>query len=605
MSRGSVPADIESIVNDLKSITLEQVIFEAVTNSIQANATEIKIKFTNQNEADFKDIKKYIDNLIIEDNGDGFTSDNTKSFEKYRSTYKRNDHGAKGIGRFLFLKIFQTINIESLDKKITFVKDKDIDVKNLEQNEFEKTTIYFKNPINNFSVDYENLEQKIQDHFLAYFKLLKEKENRKIVIKIFENKDERIVITNDNILKFKTTNFKIHDHEFILDYVLNDENIKENEGFYCAGNRVVIKNSNLDSTKKLKVFANIRISYLLISKYLDNNVNDSRDDFTIMPILTQNKLFHDLSWKDIQSKISNQIKKIAIKNNIDINEIANENLNKSRLKAPYLAHYLQNNENSYCSEDLIENAIKQLIKDKKIIRDSKSKIDNSYQEKIGIVTQTELAEYIYDRQRIIDKLKELTDNNALEKEIHNLFMKQRTTDTKQNYKSNNLWLFDDRFMLYDKVFSEKDIKDIFPELSNNINRPDILSIVSNTYDKDNITDIVVIELKKPDTNITTEGAEAQLLKYSRFINQANIKNKVRIWTYAFLKFNNEVGDDLDDKDYNKIPTQYTYPIYYKYHEKRNTIINFMDYRSLAFDADNRNKTFMKILDGDTQENKKL
>lgn len=35
---GTVPASIETIVNDLQDITWEQVVFEAVTNSLQANA---------------------------------------------------------------------------------------------------------------------------------------------------------------------------------------------------------------------------------------------------------------------------------------------------------------------------------------------------------------------------------------------------------------------------------------------------------------------------------------------------------------------------------------------------------------------------------------
>jgi hypothetical protein len=33
------------------------------------------------------------------------------------------------------------------------------------------------------------------------------------------------------------------------------------------------------------------------------------------------------------------------------------------------------------------------------------------------------------------------------------------------------------------------------------------------------------------------------------------------------------------------------------YEKPNTIINFLDYRAIAIDANNRNKTFMKILGG--------
>ena len=52
-------------------------------------------------------------------------------------------------------------------------------------------------------------------------------------------------------------------------------------------------------------------------------------------------------------------------------------------------------------------------------------------------------------------------------------------------------------------------------------------------------------------------------------------------------------------EYNKIPTHTKYPIYYKYSQKTNMIINFMDYESLAYDAESRNNTFMRILSGDT------
>jgi hypothetical protein len=76
-------------------------------------------------------------------------------------------------------------------------------------------------------------------------------------------------------------------------------------------------------------------------------------------------------------------------------------------------------------------------------------------------------------------------------------MRQRTSDKKEDYRTNNLWLFDDRFMSYDKIFSEAHIKDIFPNLIANTKRPDILSIsiVSNSYNKEKITDIIIIELK--------------------------------------------------------------------------------------------------------------
>jgi hypothetical protein len=319
-----------------------------------------------------------------------------------------------------------------------------------------------------------------------------------------------------------------------------------------------------------------------------------------MPVQTsQSVMFQNTSWQDIKDKLKEVIKIIAKDNKINIDEIAKNNLDLSIREAPYLAYFLQNNDDAYSKETLIENAKKELEENKNIlINSTKDDLIDDYQLILSIVTQVELVEYMYYRQKVIDRLKKLVDDNALEKEVHNLFMPQNTTDENQNYKTNHLWLFDDRFMTYDKVFSEAEIKDIFPELADNVKRPDILSIVSNTHDKDKITDVVIIELKRPKEIITPEGAEAQLLKYARYINQSNLPNDVRIWTYAFLKFNKEIDDDLDDKDYNKIPTYWEHPIYYKYHEKRNTIINFMDYRALAFDADTRHKTFMNILSGD-------
>ena len=233
------------------------------------------------------------------------------------------------------------------------------------------------------------------------------------------------------------------------------------------------------------------------------------------------------------------------------------------------------------------------------MRVNSGNMNEEYYQKLAKVTHSELAEYMFDRHHIIQKLKNLTDDGVIEQEIHNLFKKKYTSDTGESYKNNNLWLFDDRFMTYDKLFSEAQIQEVFPELCENDDRVDLLSISSNTYNKEDITDVVIIELKRPKEIITPAGAEEQLLKYARYVGQAKLKNKVRIWTYAFLKFDTNTDGYLDDKDYNKIPTHSKYPIYYKYHEKRNTIINFMDYHALSSDAENRHKIFMKILNGET------
>ena len=594
MSNGNVVANIESIVNNLDNVTWEQALFEAITNSLQAKADDIRIYFYSDT-LNYRDTEKFIDEIKIIDNGEGFHNENTESFKEYGSQYKRkNFHiSAKGIGRFLYLKVFENVHIESLNKEIDFSILNDIDIKSLSEEKYKDTTVHFHNVKFKFFVDYSKFIQKIKEHFIAYFKLL----DKEVKISIYENTEKKQEIKSTDIPKFETTKFQVNNHDFIIDYVFNDNHYDFTEGYYCAGNRVVIKNSNLETKKKLKAFSNINILFLLSSKYLDENVNATRDDFTIMPKRTsQQSMFQDTSWKDIQDELKLQIKEIAKSKDINIDEISRTNLKNSIKNAPYLAYYLQENEEGFDTDTLIENAKEKLEEDKEKIRND---LDNN-QALLSIVTQSELTEYIFDRQRKINLLKKLTDDNVLEKEIHNLFMKKYTKDLNQDYKSNNLWLFDDRFMTYDKVFSEAQLKNVFPDLVNNIDRTDIVSIVSNTYEKEKITDIVLIELKRPNEKITPAEAQRELRSYADYINQSRDYNKIRIWAYAFLKFDDDTVRDLRLDEYNQIPTQTKYPIFYKYSGvTTNMVINFLDYASLAHDADIRNRTFMKILNGDS------
>ena len=588
-------ANIQAIVNDLHKVTLDQIIFEAIMNSVQANATRVEIKIF-ESSLFSENNTPYIDKIEIIDNGDGFNEINTKSFKQYRTTYKQKKFGSKGIGRFLYLKLFDEITINSLDKDILFSIENDVIVQK-SKIEYENTILILNKPKNNLFINIDKLKQNIKDSFLPYFSLL----DNEIKI-IVSTKQKFVEINSKDIPKLSSEDFKINEHIFNIKYVLNNEKIKYYDGFYCANNRVVLKNSDLDNSIKVNAFKDVNILFLISSEYLDSNVNDERDDFSIYPSRVNTMdILGNLSWNDIKVGITKQLKNICLKNNIDIEKQANQYLQESIQKAPYLAYYLRENKNEYGhkSDILINQAKKRLELDKKSLRDTKTKKNEEYQKKLAMVTQSELAEYVYDRQKKIDLLKKLTDEESLEKEIHNLFMKQHTQDDKENYKTNNLWLFDDRFMTYDKIFSDKQIKEIFPELSKNLDRPDLLSVVSNTYEKDEITDIVIIELKKADSSITPEGAEGQLLKYSRYINQSNVNSSIRIWTYAFLKYSDDTDEILrGDRGYNKIPTHSKYPIYYQYFKNRNTIINFMDYRAIAFDAHNRNKTFMKILSGE-------
>jgi len=591
---GNAIVSIKNIVDDLPStVSWKQVVYEAVTNSIQADATQISINFVS-NTMEMDNPKKYIDSIIIEDNGEGFIQKNLDAFKEYKTQNKRK-LGCKGIGRFLYLKVFNKVHIDSLDKSIDFEIDKDIAPEDTKK--IDKTRLILREPKNKILIDYNDFKDNIKEHFIAYFKL-KQDEGIKIDISIFQNAKLMHEVSGNDIPQFKDKNFTVDKHDFKIYYAL--DGVQNNEGYYCAGGRVVKKNSELSSDKKLRIFQVIDIVYLVSSSYLDDNVvKETRDDFTIYPKRKkQDDLLHSLSWEDIQETIRNEIKEIAKENGINIDDIANASLERAMSEAPYLGYYINSNEEVYDYETLISNAIKEFEKDKDFVRENSENMDDEYYQKLTKVTHSELAEYMFDRKVIIDKLKRMTDDEVLEKEIHNLFMQKYTKDEDNDYRTNNMWLFDDRFMTYDKLFSEGYIKDIFPKLYDNVDRIDLLSIASNTYNKEKITDIVLIELKKAQ-NTSPSKAQEELRKYANYINEGREKEKIRIWAYAFLKFDEPTEDSLRLDDYNKISTQSQYPIYYKYYDKINAIINFMDYRTIADDADQRHKTFMKILSGDS------
>lgn len=62
--------------------------------------------------------------------------------------------------------------------------------------------------------------------------------------------------------------------------------------------------------------------------------------------------------------MANQIKEIAKKHKIDIDEEAKISLSKAREEAPYLAYYLTDNENGLDSDSLLSKAKKQFEDDK-------------------------------------------------------------------------------------------------------------------------------------------------------------------------------------------------------------------------------------------------
>jgi hypothetical protein len=137
-------AEIGRIVAEDVSLRVTQydVLYEAITNALHANSTKITCRLYSDQVLQSPDgnelATRKVSDIVIEDNGDGFGKENFESFSKYRSAFKIK-LGCKGVGRFIFLKVYQQVwyksAIKNIGKERTFIFDLNFDTDNIKESD--------------------------------------------------------------------------------------------------------------------------------------------------------------------------------------------------------------------------------------------------------------------------------------------------------------------------------------------------------------------------------------------------------------------------------------------------------------------------------------
>ncbi len=95
-------------------------VYEAVSNAIHAiqdRFGEDKVSELGEVEIDVgTDSEGHIDSISIADNGTGLDNSQLDAFETYDSRFKQ-DRGGKGIGRLIWVKVFETITVHTRFRK--------------------------------------------------------------------------------------------------------------------------------------------------------------------------------------------------------------------------------------------------------------------------------------------------------------------------------------------------------------------------------------------------------------------------------------------------------------------------------------------------------
>lgn len=627
---GFVGTSIDSILDTFKTkIEFLQPIYEAITNSLEAGAKTIEVKFIKSNNIfDYNRVEK----VIISDDGEGFNEKNISSFAEYMSKYKVK-LGCKGVGRFTWLKVFKKVDIESestdLSVKIDFSRMFNAE-KNIHRTKMNNTktgtTIVFSQIISDYSseeINLINIKKDILDYFFLKF-LDYKKENKEFEINLyFEEEKEKI--SSEDIHDLSSANFELDDYfytnkkyVFDINYCFTGNGQKtKNECFLCGNGRIVEK-YKLD-----KLFSNLPdgkfIKVLVYSKYFDERINDERTAFTFEKTENNPTLLNPIPFPEISKKLESKLESIILTEFPEI-ENSNEKIIKKCIDLqPHLAKYIKEDKSIIKNEkDVIDRAEREFEKEKEKVKNkfldilNKKNIDSEALaeefKRINELSSRELAQYFLFRQTIIDSLKKLEDNDEkIEKYLHKLFLdlgeKSTSVDTVDDRFNNCIWLLDDKYMSYELMYSDTKISKIKKEIKeatehyHALIEPDLTIFYSNK-------DIVVVEFKAIGASADDRLQALPEITRNLSIIAKNFEGINNIYGYIITKFDENFIDYISEQ--NGVMPLYSNdhdPSFYVYNNNikdkdgipKPTHIYIISTKNIYKDANARNKYFIDII----------
>lgn len=565
----------ETVVNSIQSLEDTDIPFAEKKTIINANRpNEVQIR---QNvDGSTSEEQSHFEEFIVTDNGNGFTSENYSSFLVAYSNLKLSK-GCKGIGRFLWLKAFTKVTINSTYKEdgnwhlrsfdftMNGVEPDDNDsIRDIDTAERQTTVILkgFK-PSYRDSVSYslESLAKKLIEHCLPYFItgncpqiILKDNRGESYNLNDYYEKHYKKSLDQD-LLELKN-------EQYILYHMLLSEGADKHELHFCANSREV-KSYDLaryipNLQKKLSNGENdyYYVGYLS-GDYLDKSVNAERSDFNF----PDEPLFNGASEEEIlkssvetvRTYLDDDLKKVADEKKNQIDNLVKSQLPKYRLllnKRPETYDRIPaglsddklelelHKQQQQWEHDTVQkkHEIEEKVKNNATTDVGFQKLFDDYCANISELSRASLSEYVAHRKAVVDLLGqalEADDEGKFSKEsrIHSIICPMQTTSDEVPFDDMNLWLIDDRLSYHHFLASDKKISTLEPLENSTDKRMDIAvfdAALSYSADPDNINSITIIELKRPmRNNLDSEDTDpiTQVYDYVTDIKEGKVKKK--------------------------------------------------------------------------------
>lgn len=575
--------NILGIVRDIRSKTTYLTpIIEAVCNSIDAigdlpnGRIEVIVKREPINsDLEGNQVKGSIISIDVVDNGVGFNLDNRESFDTFRSSFKY-EKGGKGFGRFMYLKYFDRVKVESYfrndkgemrKRSFVFGKKNDIIVDEVEEEVLEHnqtgTTLHLVSILKSSNIDkgLEVIARKLVERLLVFFVdntksmpqiILREEDgSEEICLNDYVGEDRDITLVKEAPLSLKSKKdlsiqLKVQVYKIFFSTMSSKISLTANKREvtdtpmhkYIPEFKAPLIMVDSKGTAK-----NYVVKAYVIGAFLDESVTVERDAFTISK--TEDDLFAEISESDIEKaaakvvrecfkdevykRLEEKKKKVSqyvaqkapwhkfLENDIDIDSMP-MSISEQEIEMKF-------QECKFQKEQAARNAINVLNQNQDV--DSSPEVVEAQVDMIlqavTEVAKNDLIHYVCNRKRVLDlfdSLRARKENGRphLESDIHNLIYPMRRTSLDTSYDEHNLWLLDERLVFSQYIASDKVIS------SKDHDEPDLVTFFDNRVfmrNGDNVitAPVSIYEFKRPrrEEYTDSENPITQACRYARKI----------------------------------------------------------------------------------------
>lgn len=586
----SMQSNVEGRVRHTRLPTSKSLlpVFECIVNSIHATngisngRISIEVLRDQRQKELLEDRTELpIIGFSIKDNGVGFNDENYESFTFADSDFKRN-LGAKGVGRFLWLKAFEYIEINSVyiadgkqyRRSFVFKASKQgIENHSLTALENGDGATGTEVRLMNLAEIYqrtcpkkaETIAEKIVTHLLIYF--YRDKIPTTVVFDTDTPSLSLNSIYKEQIASnIESSTFNINSHKFDVSFMKQKMvSLNSHDVMFCADEREVIT-ENLNKyvsglpNRFEEASGEPYVLWIYITgKYLDINANPERTEILFSPD-NQASLDDLVSKGELAAAVTNSVKakyapifaKVESEHKVRLTTFVTD-------KAPYYRPLLNERYKHIvekipvgATDDEIEIYLHKGLRDVEIelkftakeiatslpkTADEMELLREKYEKFLNeenLIGMTTLAKYVIHRKVIIDLFEKAIQlgpegDFVLEKVLHGLVCPLTSDSNDMDWlQRQNLWLIDERLTHHLHLQSDKTLKSNPLIKIASTKEPDILVFEHGPHAFTNITNhpgsAVIIEFKRPGNDRQTKDPLDQITGYIDKINSGKIRD---------------------------------------------------------------------------------